>query len=189
VMIWCADRSWQPNCAHPCEILDWCWSKVWHSSAAKSEPKSTPCTIHSHDTMLQLRCSLSLEAPEKLNFDIILCRFLRSPLEFSLRGVLGCKFRPEFLNSVPIRCFCPQNYGIHYMNIPDFSGVFHYITLANRPFCTTPPIAKRAGCLRNYSDAVDLGGGGVTISNQLFIARLWQSLHAIFWHRLLGIRN
>jgi hypothetical protein len=33
------------------------------------------------------------------------------------------EFRPEWLHSVPIQCFCPWNYGIYYMYIPAFSGV------------------------------------------------------------------
>jgi hypothetical protein len=43
------------------------------------------------------------------------------------------EFRPERLNSVPIRCFCPRNYGIYYMYIPAFSGVLPLcVTEANR---------------------------------------------------------
>jgi hypothetical protein len=46
VMIWCANRSWQPNCAHPCQILElMLMVKVWHCSAAKFEPKPTPFTV------------------------------------------------------------------------------------------------------------------------------------------------
>jgi hypothetical protein len=60
----------------------------------------------------------------------------------SHRRILGCKFRPEFSNSVPIRWFCPWNYGICNCTYRIFPVFFHYVTLANQPFCTTPPLQR-----------------------------------------------
>jgi hypothetical protein len=64
---------------------------------------------------------------------------------FSARRLqIPVEFPPEFLNSVPIRWFCPRNYGINSCTFRIFPVFSHYATLANRPFCTTPPIPKRA---------------------------------------------
>jgi hypothetical protein len=48
------------------------------------------------------------------------------------------EFRQEFSNSVPIWWFCPRNYGICNSTYRIFPVFFHYVTIANQPFCTTP---------------------------------------------------
>ena len=59
---------------------------------------------------------------------------------FDPRLQIPAEFRPEFSNSVPIRWFCLRNYGIFIWKFRISPVFVHYVTLANRPFCTTPPL-------------------------------------------------
>ena len=49
---------------------------------------------------------------------------LKKVAKLEARLQISAEFRLEFSNSIPIRCFCPRNYGIYYMNISNFSRVF-----------------------------------------------------------------
>jgi hypothetical protein len=102
----------------------------------------------------------------KLSFSKCLCVMheLSTSCVYSLVAI-----PPEFSNSVPIRWFCPRNYGI-FIRTFRISPVFvHYVTLANWPLCTTPPLRSVP---RPIGEGVSIAFWALRLSEKLFSRKL-----------------